>query len=52
MDYQEAKARISELKKIIEESNRAYYVEDAPNITDFEYDELFRELNRIEAEYP
>ena len=52
MNYQEAKERITQLKKIIEENNRAYYVDDAPKITDFEYDELFRELNKLEAEYP
>ena len=52
MEYVQARERILELKRIIEESNRAYYVDDAPKITDFEYDELFRELNRLESEYP
>jgi len=52
MDFSEAQQRISELKKLIKENNEAYYVYDNPKITDFEYDELFRELKRIEAEYP
>ena len=52
MNYQEAIARVDELRKIIEENNEAYYVFDAPKITDFEYDELYRELKRLEEEYP
>ncbi len=52
MNYNEAKNRIDELKRIIRENNEAYYIYDAPKITDFEYDELFRELKRIEEQYP
>lgn len=52
MNYNEAKNRIDELKSIIRENNEAYYIYDAPKITDFEYDELFRELKRIEEQYP
>ena len=32
--------------------NRLYYVEDAPEITDAEYDALFRELQALEAGHP
>lgn len=52
MNYFEAKARIDELKNIIRENNEAYYVYDTPKITDFEYDELFRELKKLEEQYP
>lgn len=52
MNYQEASVRVEELKKIIAENNEAYYVFDSPKITDFEYDELYRELKRIEEEFP
>ncbi len=52
MNYEEAKNRISDLKKIILENNEAYYLYDSPKITDFEYDELYRELRRLEDEYP
>ena len=52
MDYITAKTRVSELKNIIRENNEAYYVYDAPKITDFEYDELFRELKRLEEQFP
>jgi DNA ligase (NAD+) len=52
MDFESARKRIEELKAIIKENNEAYYVYDNPKITDFEYDELFRELKKLEAEYP
>lgn len=52
MQYSEAKIRIEELKQIIKENNEAYYVYDSPKITDFEYDELFRELKKLENDYP
>lgn len=48
----ETKDRIEELRRIIKENNEAYYVYDSPKITDFEYDELFRELKRLEKENP
>ena len=51
MDFEQARKRIEELKLIIKENNEAYYVYDNPKITDFEYDELFRELKRLENEY-
>lgn len=52
MNLEEARVRVEELRKIIEENNEAYYVFDAPKITDFEYDELYRELKRLEEQYP
>ena len=52
MNYQEAVVRVEELRKIIHENNEAYYIFDAPKITDFEYDELFRELKRLEDIFP
>ncbi len=36
----------------IERHNQAYYVLDAPSIPDAEYDQLFRELQGLEAEFP
>lgn len=52
MNYSEAKDRIEHLKNLIRENNEAYYVYDSPKITDYEYDELFRELKRLENDYP
>ena len=45
-------ARAAFLRREIERHNRLYYVEDAPEISDTEYDRLFRELQQIEEEDP
>src|SRR3954466_752108 len=47
-----AAQRASELRKEIEHHNRLYYVQDEPEISDAEYDELLNELREIEAENP
>lgn len=52
MEINEAKARLSELKAIIEKANRNYYDLDAPTIEDDEYDALMRELHGIEQQFP
>lgn len=44
--------RITELRNLIEKYNRAYYEEDAPLVTDEEYDDLNRELRALEAARP
>src|SRR3954447_3396343 len=44
--------RAAELREEIEHHNRLYYVEDEPEISDAEYDELLNELRAIEAENP
>jgi DNA ligase (NAD+) len=45
-------ARVKALREKIERHSRLYYVEDAPEISDPEYDALFRELQTLEAEHP
>ena len=40
------------LRAAIERHNRLYYVEDAPQITDAEYDRMFQELSDLEREHP
>lgn len=52
MDFAKAKERIKELREIIEYNNRKYYDEDAPEISDFEYDMLNNELKNLEKQYP
>ena len=52
MELEQAKQRAEELRRIIERNNRLYYMENAPELEDFEYDALTRELKAIEAEYP
>jgi len=47
-----AVARAADLKRLLEEHNRRYYVDDAPTISDAEYDALFRELEALEAQHP
>jgi DNA ligase (NAD+) len=44
--------RIEELRRVIEYHNYKYYVEDNPEITDYEYDKLYRELETLEAARP
>lgn len=48
----EARQRIDELTKILQEANYLYYVQDAPTMPDFEYDRLLRELEELEAQNP
>jgi len=47
-----AAERAAALRQQIERANHAYYVLDAPEITDAEYDRLFRELQALEAAHP
>ena len=48
----EAKRRVEELRAQIEHHDYRYYVLDAPEITDGEYDALMRELRRARADAP
>ena len=52
MDITTASMRVRELTDLINYHNRRYYVEDNPEIEDFEYDALTRELRELEAEFP
>lgn len=47
-----AKARIEELTEQLNYHNHKYYVEDAPEISDFEFDAMLRELEDLEEKYP
>ena len=48
----DVQARAAKLAREIERHNRLYYVEDAPEIADAEFDRLFQELVDLEAKYP
>ena len=52
MDENKAKQKIEELRAIIAQHEYAYYVMDAPTVSDAQYDALMRELIAWEAEYP
>ena len=49
---EETKLRLEALKKEIAYHDRQYYVLDAPEISDYQYDQLMRELLSIESAYP
>lgn len=48
----EAIERINELTEILNRANHRYYVLDDPEMADYEYDRLLRELEELEALYP
>lgn len=52
MTREEAKTRIEYLREVIEYNSKLYYEKDSPEISDYEYDALFRELSDLEALYP
>jgi DNA ligase (NAD+) len=52
MTREQAAARIQELRRLIEYHNYRYYVLDQPEISDEEYDRLFRELVELEQQFP
>ncbi len=52
MDINEIKARAEELRSQILYHNNRYYNEDAPEISDYDYDMLLRELEQIESDHP
>ena len=44
--------RIEALRERVRYHNRRYYIEDAPEISDAEYDTLYKELETLEGEHP
>ena len=52
MNKQDAERRIKYLREQIIYNSKLYYENDAPVISDYEYDSMFRELGDLEAEYP
>lgn len=52
MDSKEAEARISSLRKELNEHNHSYYVLSRPVISDQVFDELLKELEKLEEQFP
>ena len=52
LDRAFAESRIAELRRLIEKHRRLYYEENAPEISDHEYDLLEKELRELESLYP
>jgi DNA ligase (NAD+) len=52
MEKTQANIRINELRGIIHDANRKYYVENSPTLSDYEFDMLLKELEALEKEHP
>ena len=52
MDHEQARKRIDFLKDTLWENSRLYYVENAPTMSDFDYDHLMHELEDLEEAFP
>ena len=48
----EPKEQIAQLTRALEDANYRYYVLDDPQIQDYEYDQMLRQLELLEAQYP
>ena len=49
---QSVEKRVAELREQLARHNKLYYEQDAPEITDGQYDELINELRALEADHP
>jgi len=52
MTESQAKKRIEQLSKELDDHNYKYYVLDKPSISDFQFDKLMEELIKLEKEFP
>ena len=52
MTGEQANIRIKELRDIINEANRMYYVENSPALSDYDFDMLLKELEQLEKDFP
>jgi DNA ligase (NAD+) len=48
----EAKKKIEELRTQVRYHDRKYYIENQPEISDFEYDQLMKQLEKLEMQFP
>ena len=44
--------KIKELRDLLHEHNYLYYIEDAPNISDFDFDQMLNTLIELERQHP
>ncbi len=52
MDKKDAEKRVKELSELLEKYTYQYYVLDAPEVSDYEFDMLMQELKGLESEFP
>lgn len=48
----EIQKRLAYLRDTIEYHRKKYYIDDAPEISDFDFDKMYRELEHLEQQYP
>ena len=52
MTPEQARQRIEDLRRELQQHNYNYYVKSEPRISDFEYDLLINELQTLESRFP
>ncbi len=52
MNLNEAQIKAKELRDFLNYHSKKYYVDDDPQISDFEYDKALRELENLESDFP
>ena len=52
MNKAEAKKKILKLRKELNDHNYKYYVENKPLISDYEFDQHLKKLEKLEEEHP
>lgn len=52
MSLETAKLRVQELRELLNQYSYQYYVLDNPTVSDYEFDQLLRELEELEAQFP
>lgn len=52
MELYQAKEKIDELRKELDRHNYLYYVKSSPEIDDYKFDQLMKELESLEREFP
>jgi len=52
MNKKQAEKKIKKLREEINHHNYKYYVENNPVISDYEFDQLLKDLEKLESEYP
>lgn len=50
--FETVQKRVQELRSLLNYHSKRYYEEDAPEIGDYEYDQMLRELEELEQEHP
>ena len=52
MTKDEVRTKIEELSKELQHHNYLYYIKDAPEISDYDFDQKLKELQKLEEEFP